>query len=394
MTAFVLELPYSGDDVGTDRGHFNVETGFFRAGRDIAINCSSVIVTMLAARHTVGAFVAAAVMAAAVTSHPVTAVAQAVGPAAETPAPKATKQAAKSTKAPADDATSTDAQAKRRDPATLLAALENGSKLLAAGKVDQAVAVLSDVISIGNLPTTLMARALYLRGSAYRKQSKPALAISDLTSALWLKGGLVDPDRTDATQQRAAAYSEAGLTDQGQVLAESAQKRHAETASTQAPAKSSGFFGGLFGGTAQPLAAEKVPEKMAASKSEPLKATAAASPLSSPPASPPSRSATVATATVAAKPVASAATKAAEGNFKSRVALVRTRAEAEAVVAKLRSQFAPVLANHAPEIGEAAFGNMGSFYQVRVGPFASAAEAQAMCGQLKGSGLDCVPVDR
>ncbi len=56
----------------------------------------------------------------------------------------------------------------------------------------------------GNLPPAIMARALYMRGVAYRQQSKPAQAISDLTSALWLKGGLAAEDRADALKQRPA----------------------------------------------------------------------------------------------------------------------------------------------------------------------------------------------
>ena len=64
------------------------------------------------------------------------------------------------------------------------------------------------------MPPPQMARALYHRGVAYRKANKPAQAISDLTSALWLKNGLQDADRQDAVKQRADAYREAGLPDQ------------------------------------------------------------------------------------------------------------------------------------------------------------------------------------
>ena len=71
---------------------------------------------------------------------------------------------------------------------------------------------------------------------------------------------------------------------------------------------------------------------------------------------------------------------------------MRTKAEAEAVIAKLKVQYAAALGSRTPDIGETAFGNMGTFYQVRVGPFGTSADAQAMCGKLKGSGLDCVPV--
>ena len=64
-----------------------------------------------------------------------------------------------------------------------------------------------------------MAKALLYRGIAYRQQKKPAQAIADLTSALWLKGGLGGDDRTDAMRQRASAYQEAGLADSGGPIA-------------------------------------------------------------------------------------------------------------------------------------------------------------------------------
>ena len=42
-----------------------------------------------------------------------------------------------------------------------------------------------------------------------------------------------------------------------------------------------------------------------------------------------------------------------------------------------------------PGIDETTVGNMGSFYRVRIGPFASAQEGQAACAKLKGPGIDC-----
>ena len=65
----------------------------------------------------------------------------------------------------------------------------------------------------GGLGSAEMAKALYVRGMAYKKQSKPGLAISDLTSALWLKNGLGDADQKSAIAERAEAYRLAGLGD-------------------------------------------------------------------------------------------------------------------------------------------------------------------------------------
>ncbi len=83
-----------------------------------------------------------------------------------------------------------------------------------------------------------------------------------------------------------------------------------------------------------------------------------------------------------------------DGRYRARVALVRSRADAEAIVARLRVQYAAAIGNATTEINEASFGNMGTFYQVRVGPFSQEADASGVCAKLKGSGLDCVPVDR
>ena len=54
---------------------------------------------------------------------------------------------------------------------------------------------------------------LYYRGLVFRKLGKPGFAVSDLTSALWLKNGLSEAERADAIKVRALAYNEAGISD-------------------------------------------------------------------------------------------------------------------------------------------------------------------------------------
>jgi tetratricopeptide (TPR) repeat protein len=101
----------------------------------------------------------------------------------------------------------------KKDPNEAQKHVDNGIRLLQGGKVDAAVHTFSSVIGAGKLPAPIMARALYNRGLAYRKQGKPAQAISDLTSALWLKGGLNEAERADALASRVAAYRDAGSID-------------------------------------------------------------------------------------------------------------------------------------------------------------------------------------
>ena len=70
-------------------------------------------------------------------------------------------------------------------------------------------------------PLSEAARALYLRGIAYRKLGQPARALSDLGAAIFL--GLPDEDRVKALVNRGLAYQAAGLSSQGD--AEIAQAR-------------------------------------------------------------------------------------------------------------------------------------------------------------------------
>src|SRR5262245_49075499 len=57
---------------------------------------------------------------------------------------------------------------KKQDPVEAQRAIEAATKLLKAGKADQAVQSLSATLGGGNLPPAVMAKALYVRGLAYR----------------------------------------------------------------------------------------------------------------------------------------------------------------------------------------------------------------------------------
>jgi tetratricopeptide (TPR) repeat protein len=110
---------------------------------------------------------------------------------------------------------------------------ESGVKSYQAGKFEPAVAQISEALKLGGLTTTDMARALYIRGLAYKKQNRPGLAISDLTSALWLKNGLSEQDRQSAMAERADAYKQAGLGDGASVA--DVQRDPAASRTAQAP---------------------------------------------------------------------------------------------------------------------------------------------------------------
>lgn len=285
------------------------------------------------------------------------------------------------------------AKTKKQDPVEAQRAIEAAGKLLKSGKAVQAVQSLTATLAGGNLPPGVMAKALYVRGLAYREQKQPAQAISDLTSALWLKGGLGGDERADALKQRIEAYADAGLTEHGQALV--------AAGGDAAPAKKSGsnWLSSLFNpsGSDAPPPPSRTKVAPAKEKAESPVAAKAAPGLIGGWAS---KTEVEADRTAAAPKAKAEAPPAeaegppvnAEGRFQVQLAPVRTRTEAVALAAKAKREHAAVLASSEPQIDQAVIGNMGAFYRVRFGPFANAQQTQAVCAKLQGSGLDCMPV--
>lgn len=108
-----------------------------------------------------------------------------------------------------DDASA--AAKKAADPAETEKVLAAAQKSLESGKADIAAKQIDSLLARGGLPPRNLASALAIRGHAYRKLSKPAQAIADLQSALYIKNGLSEAERTSAAQARTEAYREAGL---------------------------------------------------------------------------------------------------------------------------------------------------------------------------------------
>ena len=296
----------------------------------------------------------------------------------------------------------------RQDPIEAERTIAAAAQQLEAGKSAEAAQALTRVLSGGGLPPAMMAKALFYRGVAYRQQKKPAQAIADLTSALWLKGGLAEADRADALKQRTAAYQEAGLADSEGSIAPAVPSatRGARTASAggaspeaapSPPPSSSGWpnpFAGWFGGapTAPPSPPRQEPTTTASIETAPQVHVP-------PPATSPSgaktsawTSQTDARGSSSGPARESAATPKPEGRFRIQIGMMRTEAEAQALSARVKREHPDALGAREAEIDEAVVGNMGSFYRVRVGPFASAQEGQAACAKLKGAGIDCLLV--
>jgi len=96
----------------------------------------------------------------------------------------------------------------------------------------------------------------------------------------------------------------------------------------------------------------------------------------------------------AAKPSKPKVESAPSGKFRLQVAAVRSRREADAVVANLVQKYGGKLGKRRPVVDEAVIGSMGTFYRVRVGPYADAKEPQQLCGTLRISGFDCLVVTK
>jgi hypothetical protein len=302
---------------------------------------------------------------------------------------------------------------KARSPADAQKALDAAAKSLEAGKAEQAIQQINTLLAGPKLDVRLMARAMVIRGSAWRKQGKPAQAIADLTSALWLKGGLSEADRTAALAVRTEAYREAGLADagpapdpkgsankraEGAAVAASSQRQEAQPAPaaerSPSPAattqkSSGGFFSNLFGGGASsnPAAESAEREKRKASP-QPAIGSSWSSATDVTPA--PSKARTDAAPVVDGSVTTSSTASAGGGRYRVQVASLRSRTEAQALASKVKAQHAAILGSRQLEIDETVIGNMGTFYRVRIGPFANAEEPSPLCAKLRGSGLDCL----
>lgn len=400
--------------------------------------------------------------------------------------------AAKAQKAEADGEAKGEA---KKDAAGAQKALESGIKSFEAGKLDPAVASLTSAISSGALQSQQMARALYFRGVAFRKQGKPAQAISDLTSALWLKGGLSDTERAAAIDNRAGAYREAGLVEPTQVetartspaagrpaaVAEkAAPTAAAKVAQAAAPAQAGNAQAGWQTSTsarqgpapapattaavpAQPAVKQAAPvpsrfvgsmetdnfnvfkqpavapapggvrERVATAPSDAERSEAppqaqqqstgggilkglfgdlslggSAPKRPEPAAAAPLAPASSATSSWSDTKVAASGRQAAvappqptqpaagppqpEGRYRLQVAAVRTKQEADTVAARLKQQHAKDLKSRGVEIDEATLASVGTFYRVRVGPYADANEPRNLCVKLRQKGYDCLVV--
>jgi len=282
----------------------------------------------------------------------------------------------------------------------------DGIKAFEGNRLDRAISSLTKALDTGALGKEDLAKALYFRGQAYQKAGRPAEAIADLNSALWLNSGLNDGERQKAESLKVAAYRSAGLASGSQGSPASAGGAASVAASQPATARGSGstssgaglgsglgsLFGGLFGGnssssnsasTSAPATSAPASPRAATSgwNSEVVRQTGS---LRNGADAGSSRTAAV-TAPAPTRPAS-----APKGRYVLQVTAVRSRGEAEAVVAELRSRYGAQMGSGRPSIDETVLGNMGTFYRVKVGPYAGKAEPNGLCNALRSSGFDCL----
>jgi tetratricopeptide (TPR) repeat protein len=393
------------------------------------------------ALHWTTAIAAAITLAHAIVDS--SALAQTQAPSGEPAAAAAPKKAKPKSKVAAKKPTE-----EKKDPAVAQQQIDAGIASLQAGKAEQAVQQFTTALTGGSLPSALMARAQYHRGLAYRKVNKPALAISDLTQALWLKNGLNETERADALQNRIAAYRDAGLPDQ-----EDAQGSKAAAASKPATAQTSaevasgstgpastgsiqggkptaslapstesataspssglaGFFGNLFGGASAsssaqtaPASATPAPARTEVSASTwsagvEVKPSAAAKATKKAAAAQPKEellpwqkpSAAPAATRTAAISTAAAPTASGHGRYMLQVGQHKSAAEAETAAARLKQQLSAELAGREVSIVAVQAGGFGKLHRVSFGPFADPAEWKELCPKLLSAGHDCLPL--
>ena len=325
-------------------------------------------------------------------------------------------------KAAAEAAQSEADQEKSQAAALVQQAFDAGIKAYGAGKFPDAQRAFEAAVR-GGLPASQMPRLLYYRGLTFRKLGKPGFAISDLTSALWLKGGLSEAERADAIKARALAYNEAGISDvppvpQSSYASPPAMPGKGDSSATQtamaggdsgtsatisnapaAPAPESGssggiggFFSNIFGGGSS--SSEPAPSAVPASAPTQAASGWGAATEVIPNASTkraPEIAAPFATQVASVDEGANvpAQRAAPSGKYRLQVASVRTRSEAEALAGLLVGRHSDRLGGRQPEVDESVIGSMGTFYRVRLGPYASAGEPERLCNALQADGFDC-----
>lgn len=169
----------------------------------------------------------------------------------------------------------------------------------------------------------------------------------------------------------------------------------AEAARTGQAPRGSEFDNGIMAGDGPNLAS--TPNAAPAARSQPAPAARSVSTTPVKPAQPapqqrtdPAQVAALNPRPATPTPAPTATTAPSGGGFVVQVTSQRSEADARAAYANLQKKFPQVLGPYKATIATATVADRGTYYRVRVGPFANGADASKVCGNLRAAGGDCV----
>ncbi|MDX2264504.1 MAG: SPOR domain-containing protein [Hyphomicrobiales bacterium] len=261
-------------------------------------------------------------------------------------------------------------------PAVAQSALETltaAAKLSERGDHDAAVQKIGEAFRSGAMDNATAARAFLLRAEAYEKLGKPALALSDYTSAVYMQG-LSTRERPRAVDGRKRTLALLGVTDDAD-----GAKPLGDQASESAPKSSGGFLSGLFGGSSTSAEAEKPANSWAQGT------RVAPGPAAAQPARP------VAAAPIVAAPAAADASDTRQ--FTIVLASVSTEESAAAEARRLATRLSEELAGVTPEVARFERSD-GPVFRVVAGPYQGAARSREICESMKLKKVSCMVISR
>ncbi len=316
--------------------------------------------------------------------------------------------------------------------------LQAGTKAVKDGKYQEAVRLLTRAIKSKSISNEQIAQALYQRGIAYQKDKKPAFAIADLTSALYIKS-LPAADRANAYKSRAKAYGALGQKARAVV---DNKKAGSPAAATQAASndndRSSGFTAKVSRTSKTKASAPSKPVKTSnrpaqttqvnqgrwqttatasssgneqstekssgegggtflsrlfSSQQEETKPQPKVRPKRTQTSAPVQNWGKTTQVKVASRRANGQPAQAATG-YRLQLASVRGQDQAKQAWRQLKSRHGDLLAGRDPEFQKLDLGEKGTYYRIQIGPFADKSETLELCNSFKKKGLDCFLVAR
>lgn len=276
--------------------------------------------------------------------------------------------------------------------------LTTAAKLGEKGDYAAAVEKIGEAFKSGNLDNAASSKAFLMRGEAYEKLGKSALALADYTNAVFMQG-LSSTERPRAVDGRKRVLASLGVADN-----DGGAKPLGATQSSEPETKSNsgGFFSGLFGGSS--TSANAKPEATAPSGwSEGTRVTEAAptaatdatpaknAPQPSAAAPKPQQTAKVVPPPVAApasRPVLSAAVADDAKQYNILLASLDAEKAAQVELKRIAPQLSGLL--QGKKLAVVRYEKGGAvFYRVVAGPYEGRTRSAEVCESLKAKKLSC-----